>query len=139
MTNENPSQPPLQTFRDGSVSVKLWRQESADKGPFVTATIGRTYRDTASGEYREARSFSGTDLLKLQALLGEAHRESLKWREYFRETARDNPTPEPAQQNLHLEAAAGGQAQSVAAQRDAALANAAPVQRDPGRQPSRER
>ena len=54
-----------------------------------------------------------------------------------------NPAPAPEGaangHNADLEAAAGSPAPTMAEQRDAALANAAPVQRDPGRQPSRER
>ena len=87
--------------------VKLWRQES-EKGPFVSATLGRTHRDKETGEYREYRSLSGTDVLKGHALLLEAHREIGKWREYYRETGELAPQP----------------AKNLAAERDAAMAQA---------------
>lgn len=84
--SEDQKRPPIKTLRDGAVVVKLWRQEGRD-GPFVSATLGRTYQDKSTGEYRESRSLSSTDVLKGQALLQEAHREMAKEREQFRETA----------------------------------------------------
>ena len=151
MSDETKNAPPLQTFRDGAVSVKLWRQESPDNGPFVSATIGRTYRDQATGEYRESRSLSGTDMLKAQALLGEAHREAGKWRQYFREVGRQQGAPEPQQSEPVSERDAAlqqplpgsdlapqAQAPTMAQHRDAAMANAAPTAKAPGREPSRE-
>lgn len=142
MNEQQKGQPPLQTLRDGAVSVKLWRQESDEHGAFVSATIGRTYRDQATGEYRESRSLSGTDMLKAQALLGEAHREAVKWRQYFRETERERGPPEPERTGPVAERDAATQPPpeagnpSMAQQRDAAMANAPPA--SPGHGPSRE-
>lgn len=151
MAEEIKNSPPLQTFRDGAVSVKLWRQESPENGAFVSATIGRTYRDQATGEYRESRSLSGTDMLKAQALLGQAHGEAVKWRQYFRETERQQSAPQPektepvAERDAALQQQLPGseslpQAQppTMAQQRDAAMANAAPVEKGRGHEPSRE-
>ena len=75
---------PIQTLRDGAVVVKLWRQESQN-GPFVTATLGRTYQDKQTQEFKESRSLGGADVLKAQALLIEANREMVQWRRYFKE------------------------------------------------------
>jgi len=135
--------PPLQTFRDGAIFVKVWEQQGKN-GPYVTATMGRTYQDDRTGEYGDARSFTGTDLLKLQALMGEAHKEMTQWRDYYRVTGR---TRDPDQTEQQTDPQAGPQAeqaapdptaqQSMAAQRDAALAQA--KQPDRGQSRSRER
>ena len=59
---------PIQTLRDGPLVVKLWEQQGP-KGPYVTATLGRTYRNEQTGEYGESRSLGGADVLRAQALL----------------------------------------------------------------------
>lgn len=86
MSDQTP-QPPVQTLRDGPVVAKLWRHDSKN-GPFISVTLGRTYQDEQSGEYRESRSLSGSDVLKGHALLLESHREIGKWKEYFKEQQR---------------------------------------------------
>jgi len=116
---------PIQTLRDGAVVVKLWLQESKN-GPFVTATLGRTYQDRQSGEYRESRSLGGTDLLKAQALLGEANREMIQWREYYKA---QKAQEQQAQQQQPDGQKGSGQPSATAssdltAARDAALGNA---------------
>lgn len=147
-TGQEKGQPPLQTLRDGAVNVKLWRQESPENGAFVTAMIGRTYKDPETGEYRESRSLSGADMLRAQALLGEAHREAGKWRQHFRENERQQGAPEPeapeavAARDAALEQhgqAGGLDSPGLAQQRDAAMANAAPAtpKRGPQREPQR--
>ncbi len=125
MSNET-KQAPIQTFRDGGVVVKLWRQDGGENGPFVSATIGRTYRDPKSNEYRESRSLGGTDMLKAQALLGEAHREALKWREYFRETEGTQDPPRDKDRSANL-----------VEERDAVMAQAKSPDTGRGREPSR--
>ena len=112
--SEHKNDPPLQTLRDGAVVVKLWRQESKN-GPFVSATLGRTYKDEQTGEYGESRSLSGTDLLKAHALMLEAHKEAVLWRAHFRETEPQSDTLEP---ELGLER-----------ERDAVMENAKPRKR----------
>lgn len=129
---EQKGQPPLQTFRDGAVVVKLWRQESPDKGSFVSATVGRTYKDPQTNEYKESRALGGTDMLKAQSLLGEAHKEPVKWRQYFRETEMQNGPPESMQTEAQQESqAADRPSLTLAQQRDAAMANAGPNQSGP--------
>ena len=114
--SEEKGNAPIQTLRDGAVVVKLWQQDGP-KGPFVTATLGRTYKDNETGEYGESRSLSGSDVLKGHALLLDAHREMGRWREYFNEVA-----PQPEEKPT----------QGLSAQRDEVLAQAKPPQRDNG-------
>lgn len=133
------NQGPLQTLRDGAVFAKLWQHESKN-GPFVSVTLGRTYRDEQSGEYRESQSFSGSDILKGHALMLDAHREAGKWREHFKEQQK----AQDRQAELPVLSAAPPQSQppqGLAAQRDQALAHARAPEPGalpaPGRAPER--
>lgn len=132
--SETQNQGPLQTLRDGAVFAKLWQQEGKN-GPFVTVEIGRTYQDQQSGEYRSTNSFSDRDILKVQAIALEAHREAGKWREYFKEQQKT----QGRQSELPMQpgAAPSLPQQGLTAQRDQAFANARAPQRDPA--PSRDR
>ena len=132
--NDEKGQPPLQTLRDGAVAVKLWRQESEEHGAFVSATVTRTYKDRETGDYRESHSLSGADMLRAQALLGDAHREAGKWRQHFREIERQQGAPDPESPNAVAE-----RDTALAQQRDEALANATSPARRSGRERSRER
>lgn len=58
---------PIHTIRDGSLKAAIWKNESAEKGPFYSVTFTRTYTDEA-GAFHDADSFSGTALLKLSRL-----------------------------------------------------------------------
>ena len=130
---EEKTQGPIQTLRDGAIVVKLWRQEGKN-GPYVSATLGRTYRKEQTGEYGESRSLSGADVLKAQALLGEANKEMVLWREHFKEleSQKQAERTETKSQVLGLGdryAAPAVQdesqpAQGLTAQRDAAMVDA---------------
>ncbi len=134
--SEEQRKAPIQTLRDGAVVVKIWEQNGAN-GPYTSATIGRTYKNEQTGEFGESRSLSGADVLKAQALLMEANKEMILWREYHKEIARQQ---EPGQSEPNTQQAQSQPAaQGLAAQRDDALANAqptAPVQA-PDRAPDR--
>jgi len=115
--SEEKKQAPLKTLRDGAVVIKLWQQNSKN-GPFVTASIGNTYKDPKTGEFKESRSFSETDLLKLQELVPEARKEAMLWREHLKGAERY---------------------QNLSEQRDEVMEQAAPAQPSVQRQRSRER
>jgi hypothetical protein len=115
--SEEKKQAPLKTLRDGSVVIKLWQQDSK-KGPFVTATIGNTYKDPKTGEFKESRSFSENDLLKLQVMVPEARKEAILWKNHFKEMERP---------------------QNLSQQRDEVMERAAPSQRSVQREQGRER
>lgn len=74
--------PPIQTLRDGGVVVKLWEQQSQN-GPFVTATLGRIYKDKQTGDFRESRSLSATDMEKAQKLMAEASQVMARWNDHY--------------------------------------------------------
>lgn len=136
MSNQN-KQAPIQTLRDGPVVVKLWRQEGKN-GPYVTATLGRTYKNEKTGEYGETRSLSGSEVLRAQALLGEANKEMILWRDYYQEVERQN-RPERTGREPAAREQKDQSSQNMAIQRDAALASAKPARRERDRDHSPER
>ncbi len=91
MNTQNKKQPPLQTFKDGAVNIKLWKQDFEDK-TFVNASIGRIYKDKTTGEFKETRSFNDTDLLKLQAMIPQARQELNRLQDYYREISHQKET-----------------------------------------------
>lgn len=126
--NEETRNAPIKTLRDGAVVVKIWEQHGKN-GPYTSATIGRTYKNEQTGEFGESRSLSGSDVLKVQALLGEANKEMILWREYHKEIARQQQPNQPPADNAATQVALPTEAQSaqgLAPQRDAALSNAQP-------------
>ena len=126
--------PPIQTIRDKAVVAKLWREEAQDGRAFVSVSIGRTYKNEKTGEYGEARNFSGTNILQAQALLGEAYQEARNWERHFREIEREQGALQPEQSEALAERDEG-----LAQQRDQAMANAAAPARKQGRERSPER
>lgn len=144
---------PLNTFKDGAVTIKIWEQQSGDQ-TYVNASVGKLYRDEQTGQWRESRSFNSTDLLKLQTMIPEARQDMQRWQEYFRTTQ----MLEYAQESLHQQAPpqrqspaqyqappqqAAPQQQSLAARRDSIMNPKAPPNRPatntPVRNPSRDR
>lgn len=94
MTTDTTKNAPLETFKDGAVSIKLWEQKTEDKS-YVNASIGKLYKD-GEGQWRETRSFNATDLLKLQAMLPQAHEAMQRHQETLRTMmAQDKPAPTP--------------------------------------------
>lgn len=54
---------PIDTIRDGSIKATIWAN-FGEKGTFYTVDISRTYKDE-KGNYQDAHSFSGTQLLRV--------------------------------------------------------------------------
>ncbi|MGP1275212.1 MAG: hypothetical protein ACQRW7_07320 [Caulobacterales bacterium] len=85
MSEKQPGNPLIDTLRDGRVFTKIWRNEREGAEPIYNVTVGRLYADPETGETRESRSLSGSDILKAQALLGEAYRTVSQLRTHIRE------------------------------------------------------
>ncbi|MEM1344395.1 MAG: hypothetical protein AAGI34_07410 [Pseudomonadota bacterium] len=102
--------PPEETLRDGNLKASIWRNES-EKGPYWSVTFAKTFRDH-EGNYKDAQSFTGTDMLRLAELARDSyartnelrrdylrgrdpdHRPSTEFeREATRERARNRPRP----------------------------------------------
>lgn len=124
--------PPLQTFRNQGVTAKIWEQHGP-KGAFTTVSIGKSYKDKSSGQYREGHSFTEKDLVILQGMLPQIQHETAKWKAYFNEaeqghqaeaTPRQQPQAQPQPQPERA-------TDDMASKRDAALAQAQQAQPQP--------
>lgn len=62
---------PIDTLRDGNLRAAIWKNET-EKGPFFSVRITRTWKDE-SGNYHDADTFSGTELLRLAHLAAKAY------------------------------------------------------------------
>ena len=62
---------PVKTFKQGGVEVSVWRN-SGEKGDMYNTTIRNSYKEEASGEWKETKSFSPTDLAVLSQLSSQA-------------------------------------------------------------------
>jgi hypothetical protein len=62
---------PVKSFRQGGVKVDVWRN-SGEKGDMYNTTISNSYKDDASGEWKDTKSFSPTDLAVLSQLSSQA-------------------------------------------------------------------
>lgn len=120
---------------DGAISVKVWRNHNKDGRAVYSTTFQRTYTDAKTGEPRESHSLYKDDLLKLSELAIEARRSISRFQEQDRERTQEVDQPDR-------------QDGSIAHQRNDAMANAAPDQKqetdqhqgrqDPQRQPGME-
>lgn len=107
---------PIERFQDDAVVLKVWEQDGGQKGPFLTYTIGRTYRDPETGEFGESRSFTRAELNKVQGLIVEANQFARNWRAEQKAQRPMQEGQDQAQRNLGL-----------SQQHEEAMQNAAPV------------
>lgn len=62
---------PVKTFKQGGVEVSVWRN-AGEKGDMYNTTIRNSYKEEASGEWKETKSFSPTDLAVVSQLSSQA-------------------------------------------------------------------
>lgn len=138
--------PPVETHRDGAVSVKVWRNITKNGNPAYSVTFQRTYTDPNTNQVAESRSFGGTDILKIPQLASEAYRTIGQMREMDRAERGNNITPphdfdqQPTRlpldserqnivsQNVTTSNAVTPKQDGLAHQRDDAMNNVAPEQ-----------
>jgi hypothetical protein len=141
--SEQTHNPPIETHRDGAVSAKIWRNVNKDGKPSYNVTFQRTYTDPKTQQVAESRSFMGTDILKVPQLASDAYRSIGKMRELDRTMATPEQAQEPqldVNQDQSPQPAQHHPQEGMAAQRDAAMQNAAPTQKQaPSRGPTYER
>lgn len=145
---------PVQTLRHKGVFIKLWKQEGP-REPFITTTIGKTYKDKTTGEFKEGHSFTEADLAKLDILTQDARREMAHWKEYLHDPSLQNEhraeaeqfgsnrtnsvqahnTSQTPKQTAHTDMQAGSRRQAPLSEmttaRDQAMSQAAPRQSTP--------
>lgn len=80
---------PIKRITSGSLVLKIWEQPGSEKGkPFLTTTVGRTWKDKATGEYRESRSLTQNEVDKLPTVSLEASQFIRAWESRQRDHAR---------------------------------------------------
>ena len=72
------SNKPVETIRDGSLKATIWKN-SSEKGAFYSADLARTYQD-AAGNYQDAHSFTGAELIQIARLAHLAYTALLELR-----------------------------------------------------------
>ena len=62
---------PIDRLRDGALKATIWAN-AHEQGTRYSVELSRTYKDDA-GNYQEARTFSGAELLRIAHLAGKAY------------------------------------------------------------------
>jgi len=62
---------PVKSFRQGGVKVDVWRN-AGQNGDMYNTTISNSYKDETSGEWKDTKTFSPTDLAVLSQLSSQA-------------------------------------------------------------------
>jgi len=62
---------PVKSFRQGGVKVDVWRNPGQN-GDMFNTTISNSYKDDASAEWKETKSFSPTDRAVVSQLSSQA-------------------------------------------------------------------
>ena len=78
MSTKETNKPAL-TVTDGALRAAIWRNKS-ERGDFYSVTFSRRYK-RSEGEYANATSFSGAELLRLARLAEIAYQEAQARRE----------------------------------------------------------
>jgi hypothetical protein len=63
---------PVKTFKQGGVEVSVWRNTTDAGAELYNTTIRNSYKDDKSGEWKETKSFSPTDLAVVSQLSSQA-------------------------------------------------------------------
>ena len=63
---------PVKSFRQGGVKVDVWRNPGQNGSDMYNTTISNSYKDDATGEWKDTKSFSPTDLAVLSQLSSQA-------------------------------------------------------------------
>ena len=66
---------PFHTLRNGGMKAAIWLNDGI-KGPFFSTTFSRSFKDR-SGAWRNARSFSFSDLEALMNIIGPFFSEGI--------------------------------------------------------------
>jgi hypothetical protein len=80
---------PIDTLRDGSIKATIWKR-TTDSSAFYSVELTRSYKDEA-GQWHDASSFIGDELLRIARLAGKAYDRTEELRQQDRAAA--DPTP----------------------------------------------
>ncbi len=85
MTNHNAT-PPVQTFRDGSISVRIWKKEVSNAEStsiFFSIDMQRGYKQ--DDDWKNTASINGKDALKVANLFTQANNWIVQQRQSIKE------------------------------------------------------
>lgn len=68
---ESPRAAPVEVLRDGSLKASIWHNDTAG-GMIYATTFARTYQAN-DGSWKDAHSFTGSELLRLAELARQAY------------------------------------------------------------------
>jgi hypothetical protein len=60
------------SFRQGGVKVDVWRNTTQQGAEMYNTTTSNSYKDDATGEWKDTKSFSPTDLAVVSQLSSQA-------------------------------------------------------------------
>jgi len=78
MNEQNTTNQPVETIRDGSLKATIW-QNQGENGPYFTTTLAKTYEDR-DGKLRDTYGFTGSELLRVAELARTAYAQSIALR-----------------------------------------------------------
>jgi hypothetical protein len=67
-----PGSRPVAKFKHGGIELSVWANQTAEGATMYNTTIGNSYKDEKSGEWKTSASYSPTDLL----VVGELGRQA---------------------------------------------------------------
>lgn len=68
---------PAAKFRDGVLTVTIWKNETEDNKAFYSANLTKSYKDS-SDEWQETNSLNYDDLLKASNLFQQAYNKIIE-------------------------------------------------------------
>ena len=96
MNEQQDKNAPIQSFKNGAVSIKLWQNQGPEQS-FVNVSVRKLYKDEQSNQWKESKNFSPNDLPKLQAILPEAV-QAAHSHEYTLNSQREQQAPSQQQE-----------------------------------------
>lgn len=92
----------LKTHRDSGCFAKLFQNEGR-YGPYVTLSLGRSFHDAATGDFRDTNNFSLGQARKMFALLKDALEDADEYTAGFKQTEEGDTSPTDQSKNAEAD------------------------------------
>lgn len=60
---------PVEKYSKGNLTIAKWLNKFPDGTPYESYTIAKSYKDKKTGEWKESKSFSSTEIIELKNLI----------------------------------------------------------------------
>jgi hypothetical protein len=80
---QQPGNRPVLKYRHGGIELAVWPNQT-ENGVMYNTTIGNSYKDEKTGEWKPTNSYSPTDLLVLAELASQAFVDANKLKQQGR-------------------------------------------------------